>query len=129
MDFQINGTSVGTLFFQKDSSTSGQWSLTLNNGTHQPIVNGVDSTWSITLSGDDVTSDLSPELAVGTRSYTQLSGKATFNSNNQIDGGSGELQYDGNPTAGDDTWKASASMGEEHHSLHHHGHRHDEAKA
>jgi hypothetical protein len=57
-----------------------------------------------------------------------LSGKATFNSNNQLSGGNGELQYDGNPTAGEDTWRASASMGEEHHH-HHHGHRHDEAKA
>jgi predicted secreted protein len=128
MEFQIDGNNVGTLSFNKTSSTSGSWSLTMSDGTHQPIVNGADGTWSITLSGEDVSSTLSPELAVGTRSYTQLLGKATFNSNNQIDGGSGTLQYDGNPTAGDDTWRASASMGEEHHHRHH-GHRHDEAKA
>jgi hypothetical protein len=127
MEFQIDGSNVGTLSFNKTSSTSGNWSLTLNDGSHQPIANGADSTWSITLSGEDVSSTLIPELAVGTRSYTKLQGKATFNSNNQIDGGSGSLTYDSNPTGGEDTWQASASMGEEHH--HHHGRRHEEAKA
>jgi hypothetical protein len=125
MEFQINLSDVAKLNFERNSSgAGGDWSLDFQNGTHQPMVEGANGSWPITLSGESVSSALKPPLNVNGKHYTELTGSATFNSNNQIDGGHGHLQYD-DPPAGEDTWNASASMGEEHH----HGHRHEEAKA
>jgi hypothetical protein len=124
MEFQINLSDVAALTFNKETSTRGYWCLDFQDGTHQPMVDGTNARWTITLSGEIVSSDLTPTLNVNGKHYTELSGKATFNANNQIDGGSGELQYN-DPPAGEDTWNASASMGE----AHRHGQRHEEAKA